>query len=165
MTAHVHDGRQDHVVPGSQTTLPVPPTTLPPATTLPTTTLPAPTTTTMAPPPAPTTTTTTAPPAPQPVAAPVAQPVATSDATSTDTADWACIRQAESGDDYSDPAGAYGIEPEAWAQFGDSAYASPGDAPPAVQDEAALAIYAANGDHFAGAWYDPCVQGQGGDLP
>lgn len=148
------------MVVGSRTTL-LPATTLPvttlPVTTLPpATTLPAPsTTTTTAPPP---TTTTTDPPAPPPAAAP-------SDATSTDTADWACIREAESGDNYSDPAGAYGIEPEAWAEFGNSAYASPGDAPPAVQDEAALAIYAANGDHFAGAWYDPCVQGQGGDLP
>ncbi len=105
-----------------------------------TTTVPAPPTTTTTAPPPPTTTTTTAPPAP-----PVAARVATSDATSVDTADWACIRQHESGDNYSEAGGgAYQFENGTW----ESVTGLPGPAEnyaPATQDAAALKLYSERG--------------------
>jgi len=84
--------------------------------------------------------------APAPAAAPAAAPAgAASDATSTDTADWACIRQHESGGNYGDGGGgAY--------QFADGTWTSvtglPGPAqsyPAATQDAAALTLYAERG--------------------
>jgi hypothetical protein len=69
-----------------------------------------------------------------------------SDATSTDTPDWACIRQMESGDMYnnpSEPAGAYGIIQSTAAEEG-LAWPVSSD-PPAAQDAAALDLYAKYG--------------------
>ena len=80
-----------------------------------------------------TTTTTTAP--------PVAPPV--TDATSVDTANWACIRVHESGDQYNSPAApsvAYGILISTWREFGYSGW--PYQAPASVQDQVALELYA-----------------------
>jgi Transglycosylase-like domain len=92
-----------------------------------------------------------------PVATPVAQvqpvaaapPVATAaggdDATSTDTADWACIRAHESGDNYaSGNGGAYQFEFGTWTAL--TGLPSPAeDYPPAVQDAAALKLYGERG--------------------
>lgn len=73
-------------------------------------------------------------------------PVAnSSDAATTNTADWACIRQRESGDDYSaGGGGAYQFELGTWE--GLTGLATPAeDASPAVQDAAALKLYAERG--------------------
>lgn len=98
---------------------------------------------------------------PPPVATPPAapQPVATSsygspgeDATSTTTRDWACIRDHESGDDYSENtgngySGAYQFLPSTWNESvsgaGYSQYANGEayEAPPSVQNAAALWLY------------------------
>jgi len=81
-----------------------------------------------------------APPAPAPAPA-----TGSSDATSTNTADWACIRQHESGGNYADGGGgAY--------QFGNGTWSSltglpspPQDYPASVQDAAALKLYSERG--------------------
>jgi len=65
-----------------------------------------------------------------------------SDASSTDTADWSCIRNAESGDVYNDPSepqGAYGILDSTWQSLGYSG--SPYEASASEQDAAALELY------------------------
>ncbi len=86
----------------------------------------------------------------QSVAAPTPAPVAAapaggSDATSTNTADWACIREHESGDDYSvGNGGAYQFELGTWTAL--TGLPSPAeDYPPAVQDSAALKLYSERG--------------------
>ena len=81
-------------------------------------------------------------PAPVPVAA---APAGASDATSTNTADWACIRQHESGDNYSvGNGGAYQFQLGTWT--GLTGLPSPAeDYPPAVQDSAALKLYSERG--------------------
>jgi Transglycosylase-like domain len=81
-------------------------------------------------------------PAPVPVAA---APAGASDATSTNTADWACIRQHESGDNYSvGNGGAYQFQLGTWT--GLTGLSSPAeDYPPAVQDSAALKLYSERG--------------------
>lgn len=103
------------------------------------------------------------PPAP-PVPSPVQQPVAvsaTSDATSTDatsttTPDWACIREHESGDNYAENtgngySGAYQFLPSTWnesvsgAGYPKYANGEAYEAPPAVQDAAALWLYNRDG--------------------
>ncbi len=67
------------------------------------------------------------------------------DANSTNTPDWACIREHESGDDYQMPGGgAYQFEAGTWqAVTGLSGSAE--DYPPAVQDAAALKLHAERG--------------------
>ena len=87
-------------------------------------------------------------PAPAPAAAPAPPPppaAGVSDATSTDTADWACIRQHESGGDYSaGNGGAYQFEFGTWT--GLTGLPSPAeDYPPAVQDAAALKLFSQRG--------------------
>jgi hypothetical protein len=88
----------------------------------------------------------------QPVATPAAAPAPAptpaaggSDATSTDTPDWACIRQHESGGNYSvGNGGAYQFEQGTWT--GLTGLPSPAqDYPPAVQDAAALKLYSQRG--------------------
>ena len=81
-------------------------------------------------------------------AAPSAAPVpagAVSDATSTNTPDWACIRQHESGGDYgAGNGGAYQFENGTWT----SVTGLPGPAqsyPAATQDAAALRLFAQRG--------------------
>jgi hypothetical protein len=68
-----------------------------------------------------------------------------SDATSTNTPNWACIRQHESGGDYSvGGGGAYQFELGTWE--GLTGLTTPAqDSPPAVQDGAALRLYAERG--------------------
>ena len=68
-----------------------------------------------------------------------------SDATSTSTADWACIRQHESNGDYTEGnGGAYQFEFGTWTAL--TGLPSPAeDYPPAVQDAAALKLYAQRG--------------------
>ena len=63
-----------------------------------------------------------------------------SDATSTNTADWACIRQHESNDNYAEGnGGAYQFEFGTWTAL--TGLPSPAeDYPPAVQDAAALKL-------------------------
>jgi hypothetical protein len=84
-----------------------------------------------------------------PVAAvPAAMPVPASsgsDATSTNTADWACIRQHESGGSYSvGNGGAYQFQLGTWTSL--TGLPSPAqDYPPAVQDAAALKLYSQRG--------------------
>ena len=87
---------------------------------------------------------------PVPTVAPVAVVQAAlpvSDATSTATADWACIRDHESSDNYaivdSPYSGAYQFLDSTWADYDGFAIAA--DAPPAVQDEAALQLYDRDG--------------------
>jgi hypothetical protein len=85
-------------------------------------------------------------PAPAPVPAPAPAPSGgPSDATSTGTADWACIRQHESGDDYSiGNGGAYQFELGTWTSL--TGLPSPAeDYPAAVQDAAALKLYSERG--------------------
>jgi len=81
-------------------------------------------------------------PAPAPAPAPAA---GSSDATSTDTGDWACIREHESGDNYSDGnGGAYQFELGTWNAL--TGLPSPAeDYPPAVQDAAALKLFSQRG--------------------
>jgi hypothetical protein len=83
--------------------------------------------------------------APAPVAAPALAPAAGSDATSTNTADWACIREHESGDNYAEGnGGAYQFELGTWqALTGSSSPAE--DYPASVQDAAALQLFAQRG--------------------
>ena len=76
------------------------------------------------------------------------------DWTTTNTANWDCIRQAESGDNYAATSGAYGILPSAWASLGQ--LGTPGQASKAVQNAAALEILNYEG-HFYGAWNDLCT--------
>jgi hypothetical protein len=81
-----------------------------------------------------------------PVPAPVAAPAAGgSDATSTNTPDWACIRQHESGGNYSiGNGGAYQFELSTWTAL--TGLPSPAeDYPAAVQDSAALKLYSQRG--------------------
>ncbi|HEY2563978.1 MAG TPA: hypothetical protein VGI44_09725 [Acidimicrobiales bacterium] len=69
-----------------------------------------------------------------------------SDATSTNTADWGCIREHESGDQYnnpSEPSGAYGILESTASEEGLPWPVS--SASPAAQDAAALDLYAKYG--------------------
>jgi hypothetical protein len=85
-------------------------------------------------------------PAPTPAPAPLPPPAAAgSDATSTNTPDWACIRERESGDDYSEyNGGAYQFELGTWV--GLTGLPDPAeDYPPAVQDAAALKLYSERG--------------------
>ena len=79
---------------------------------------------------------------------PVPAPVPTggvSDATNTSTADWACIRQHESNDNYAEGnGGAYQFELSTWNAL--TGLPSPAeDYPPAVQDAAALKLYSQRG--------------------
>ncbi len=84
----------------------------------------------------------TAAPAPAPAPAPAG---GVSDATSTNTPDWACIRQHESGGNYSvGNGGAYQFENGTWT----SVTGLPGPAesyPAATQDAAALRLFAQRG--------------------
>jgi Transglycosylase-like domain len=83
---------------------------------------------------------------PAAVQIPAAAPAAGgSDATSTNTPDWACIRQHESGDNYSiGNGGAYQFELGTWTAL--TGLPSPAeDYPAAVQDSAALKLYAQRG--------------------
>jgi hypothetical protein len=68
-----------------------------------------------------------------------------SDASSTNTPNWACIRQHESGGNYSEGGGgAYQFELGTWQ--GLTGLTTPAqDSPPAVQDAAALRLYAQRG--------------------
>jgi Transglycosylase-like domain len=80
--------------------------------------------------------------APNPVAAPAGSG---SDGSSTNTPDWACIRQHESGDNYGEyNGGAYQFELGTWE--GLTGLTTPAqDSPPAVQDSAALRLFAERG--------------------
>lgn len=98
----------------------------------------------------PTSTTTTTAPAPPSPPPPPAWGTYAADAVTTTTPDWACIRQWESGDNYTDYAGAYGFEGGYY-----------GSTSPATQNAMALRIFAANGYHFSGAWNDPCTAQMG----
>jgi hypothetical protein len=78
--------------------------------------------------------------------APAPAPVSSgSDATSTNTPDWACIRQHESGGNYSEGGGgAYQFENGTWQ--GLTGLSTPAeDSPPAVQDAAALRLFSERG--------------------
>jgi len=77
----------------------------------------------------------------------------------TNTADWDCIRDAESGDHYTDKSGAYGFLSSTWSSLGQTG--NPGTAPPALQNQLALEILNHEG-HFSGAWNDACT-GSGGE--
>ena len=68
-----------------------------------------------------------------------------SDATNTNTPDWACIRQHESSDNYSEGGGgAYQFELGTWE--GLTGLGTPAeDSPPAVQDAAALKLFSERG--------------------
>ncbi len=86
--------------------------------------------------------------APHPPAIAASLPVPASsgsDATSTDTPDWACIRQHESGGNYAEGSGgAYQFELGTWE--GLTGLSTPAqDSPPSVQDAAALRLYAERG--------------------
>jgi hypothetical protein len=68
-----------------------------------------------------------------------------SDATSTNTPDWTCIRQHESGGNYTEGGGgAYQFELGTWESL--TGLSTPAqDAPPSVQDAAALRLFAERG--------------------
>jgi len=85
-------------------------------------------------------------PAPVPSSTPAPSPSGDgSDATNTDTADWACIRQHESDDNYTiGNGGAYQFELGTWTSL--TGLPSPAeDYPAAVQDAAALKLYSQRG--------------------
>ena len=78
-----------------------------------------------------------------------------SDATSTDTPDWACIRERESGDNYTESGmepegGAYQFNLVTWASLGFSG--TPAGSPAWVQDRAALALYAWDARYTWSPW-------------
>jgi hypothetical protein len=81
---------------------------------------------------------------PAPAPAPATAP-GSGDASSTNTADWACIRAHESGDNYSEHGGgAYQFELGTWR--GLTGLPAPAeDYPASVQDAAALRLYAERG--------------------
>ncbi len=81
----------------------------------------------------------------RPVAALPASAASGSDASSTNTADWACIRQHESGNNYGEyNGGAYQFELGTWEAL--TGLGTPAqDSPPAVQDSAALRLFAERG--------------------
>jgi hypothetical protein len=83
--------------------------------------------------------------APAPTSPAPAPAAGGSDGSSTNTADWACIRLHESGDNYSEGGGgAYQFELGTWE--GLTGLSSPAeDSSPAVQDAAALRLYAERG--------------------
>jgi hypothetical protein len=84
--------------------------------------------------------------APAPVPAPAPAPASSgSDATSTNTADWACIRAHESGNNYSEGGGgAYQFTLGTWE--GLTGLSTPAqDSAPAVQDAAALKLFSERG--------------------
>ena len=83
--------------------------------------------------------------APAPAAPAPAPSAGGSDATSTNTPDWACIRQHESGNNYGiGNGGAYQFELGTWTAL--TGLPSPAqDYPAAVQDSAALKLYAQRG--------------------
>ncbi len=83
-------------------------------------------------------------------------PKSSPDRTSTSTADWACIRAAESGDDYGAPGGAYGITQAVWSSFGQPG--TPATASVAAQNRFALKLFAQNGYQFGRVWHDACTQ-------
>lgn len=73
---------------------------------------------------------------------------------------WSCIRDAESGDNYGDTSGAYGILISSWDAFARvwspfGSWAVPGEAPPAVQDLVAYTLYRVGGGF--GGWHDRCT--------
>ncbi len=83
---------------------------------------------------------------PQAVAASLPVPAGGgSDATSANTPDWTCIRQHESGGNYTEGGGgAYQFELGTWE--GLTGLSTPAqDSPPSVQDAAALRLYAERG--------------------
>ncbi len=84
-------------------------------------------------------------PAPAPAAPAPAPAAGGSDGTSTDTPDWACIRQHESGDNYAEPGGgAYQFELGTWQSL--TGLPAPAeDYSAAVQDSAALRLFAERG--------------------
>lgn len=93
---------------------------------------------------------------------PAILPQNSSDYTTTNTADWACIRQAESNDVYNNPnsGGAYGILNNTWVLDGFSATSGdprPYLASPAQQNQAALFILNNNRPGFYPGWDDKCV--------
>ena len=78
------------------------------------------------------------------------------DRTTTNTPDWACIRAAESGDDYRAPGGAYGISQAVWSSFGQPG--TPAAASVAAQNRFALKLFAQNGYQFGRVWHDACTE-------
>jgi cell wall-associated NlpC family hydrolase len=88
------------------------------------------------------------------------------DFVTTNTADWDCIRDAESGDVYGITSGAYGFIGTKAHPYTLGVYNVPGvtgpasTATPAEQNKVALAILNREG-HFYGAWNDVCT-GSGG---
>ncbi len=81
------------------------------------------------------------------------------DATTTNTLDWACIRNAESHDNFHQETGAYGITITSWQWLG--YHGTPGQSSVRFQDGVALRIFRMNGDHFLGSWNDVCTLGEG----
>ena len=77
------------------------------------------------------------------------------DRVTTNTADWACIRAAASGDDYSAPGGAYGISQTTWSSFGEGG--TPAAASQSAQNRFALKLFAQNGYQFGRVWHDSCT--------
>jgi len=82
------------------------------------------------------------------------------DFVTTNTADWACIRQAESGDNYHDRGGAYGFLTSTWSDL-TGHYLHAGTAPPAQQNAVALNILGFE-RHFYSGWTDSCIPGYSG---
>ncbi|MHB8318085.1 MAG: C40 family peptidase [Acidimicrobiales bacterium] len=82
------------------------------------------------------------------------------DWTTTNTADWDCIREAESGDNYKVQSGAYGFLQSTWNYYNEPG--TPGQASKKTQNALALKILRYEG-HFFGAWNDACT-GSGGET-
>ena len=140
--------------------------------------LPTTTTTTMTTMTTTTTTTTTLPPAPPvtypPTTLPYVPPTTTlppavqpsssstgSDGSNAFTASWyRCVINPESGGNFNDTSGGYGILVSTWGSYGMSGV--PGQYSPGVQASVALRIFAANGGFGPGAWNNSAGCGKGG---
>jgi hypothetical protein len=82
--------------------------------------------------------------------APTTTAVPINDSTSTNTPDWACIRWAESGDNYGEEiglGGAYEIMPYVWVWLEPNYPGYAYEYSPAIQDAAALKLYNMYGWH------------------
>lgn len=83
------------------------------------------------------------------------------DSTDAFTADWyRCVIDPESGGDFNNESGGFGILDSTWAEYGMSGV--PGDASEQTQADVALRLYAANHGFGSPCWNNGAECGKGG---